>query len=745
MDGNTDRLNITVGGMTCAACVSHVEKALRNIDGVTNATVNLASERATVDYLSDITNISSLRHSIENAGYSFYGTSQDTYNELETEKELSLLKIRFFFGLIIAASIMVISLLSYDNNTLFMILATPVQFWAGAPIFSRALSALKHRMTNMNTLITIGTFTTYFYSVTITIIHDYLDSTVSSETYFETSSAIVGIVLLGRYMESKSKAKVSDAIKSLMSLHPPTSRVIRNGLETIIPSEDTVLGDLVRLKPSEKIPVDGDVMEGSSWVDESMLTGESSPIEKIAGSKVYAATLNTTGTMIVKATGTGRETVLSRIANLVEDAQGSKAPIQRLADTISGYFIPIVLIISVITFVCWTIFGPSFTYSVLTAVSVLVIACPCALGLATPTAIMVGTGKGANIGILISNGEILETLHDVDTVVFDKTGTLTEGTPAVTDIISNGFDSNHLLKLAASVEQRSEHPVADAIVNAAKAASIELSDVHGFISTPGCGVEGYVDGLHISVNNINYMDGKDSSVSHLLTKSRELSLNRKTVVEVTCDGKSKGLIAVSDPIRSSSKDTINALEKMHIETVMLTGDNRVTAEAVASELSIKNTIAEVLPEEKVKQIVALQQKGKKVAMVGDGINDAAALAQADVGIAMGTGTDIAIEYSDITLLSTNLTKLIAGISLSKTTMRTIRQNIFWAFLYNVILIPVAAGILYPFFSTNGVPLPLKTFLGEFGLLNPILAATAMALSSIAVISNSLRLKRFYNE
>ena len=742
MDVSTDRLNITVGGMTCAACVSHVEKALINVDGVTNATVNLALERATVDYLSNVTTISSLRHSIENSGYSFYGTSQDTYNELETAKELSLLKIRFIFSLMVATSIMATSILSYDNNTLFMILATPIQFWAGAPIFSRALSALKHRMTNMNTLITIGTFTAYFYSVTITIIHDYTDIAVSSETYFETSSAIVGIVLLGRHIESKSKAKVSDAIKSLMSLHPPTSRVIRNGLETIIPSEDTVLGDMIRLKPSEKIPVDGNVIEGSSWVDESMLTGESSPIEKIAGSKVYAATLNTTGTMIIEATGTGRETVLSRIADLIEDAQGSKAPIQRLADTISRYFIPVVLAISVITLICWVILGPSPIYAILTAVSVLVIACPCALGLATPTAIMVGTGKGAKLGILISNGEILETLHNVDTVVFDKTGTLTEGSPKVTDIIPNGIDSNHLLKLAASVEQRSEHPVADAIVDAALEASIELSDVNGFASTPGRGVRGYVDGLHISVNRINYIDGKDSSVSHLLTKSRELSLKRKTVVEVTCDGKSKGLIAVSDPIRRSSKETINTLDKMHIETVMLTGDNTATAAAVASELSIKNTIAEVLPEEKVKQIVSLQQKGKKIAMVGDGINDAAALAQADVGIAMGTGTDIAIEYSDITLLSTNLTKLIDVISLSKNTMRTIRQNIFWAFLYNVILIPVAAGILYPFFSTNGVPLPLRPFLGEFGLLNPILAATAMALSSIAVISNSLRLKRF---
>ena len=740
-----ERVTLTIGGMTCASCVVHVERALRSVEGVSAASVNLASERATVEYVPGAAGIGDMRHAVEDAGYSVEGAAGDEYNEPPTVRELGALRRKFVFSLAVAAAIMAMMALSLKVDLLFLALATPVQFWAGKQFYVGAWGALKHRTSNMNTLIAVGTSVAYLYSAAVTLFGGAsVFEGEASHTYFDTSTAIIGLVLLGRYLEARAKSRASNAIRTLMGLQPSTARVVRDGSDVDVPSGDVLPEDLVLVRPGERVAVDGRVIEGSSWVDESMLTGESTPVEKSAGARVFGATLNTTGSFTFRATGVGKETVLSQIVRLVEEAQGSKAPVQRMADVVASYFVPVVIVAAAGAFGFWYLFGPSpaHVYAMLTAVAVLIIACPCALGLATPTAIMVGTGKGAELGILIRSAEALERAHKVQVVVLDKTGTLTTGEPAVTDIVTSGIGQDELLRLAASAERHSEHPIAQAIVAAARDRSQELSEAEDFRALPGYGVRARSDGTELVVGNLALARQQGLRLVGLSERAAELSSQGKTVAFVSAGGEVKGLVAVADTVRLGATDAVSALRRMGLEVVMLTGDNRTTAEAVAKELGIGVVVAEVLPADKADRVKAMQREGKTVAMVGDGINDAPALAQADIGVAVGTGTDVAMEAADVTLVGGDIRAVATAIALSRATMRTIRQNLFWAFAYNVALIPVAAGVLYPIFSSSGVPDALSPLLGELGFLNPMLAAAAMAISSVTVVTNSLRLKRF---
>ena len=579
----------------------------------------------------------------------------------------------------------------------------------------------------------------------MTVLHDrWLFAHYEAATFFETSAAIIGLVLLGRYLEARAKGRASEAIKALMSLRPETATVISDGMEMNVPIEDVDVGEQVRVLPGERIPVDGKVIQGLSWIDESVLTGESMPVEKAENDDVYGATVNTTGSLTIRATGVGKDTVLARIIRLVEEAQGSKAPIQRLADAVSSYFVPAVIVVAAAVFVVWLAVGPSpsYVYAMVASVAVLIIACPCAMGLATPTAIMVGTGKAAEMGVLIRSAETLETAHKTQVVVFDKTGTLTTGGPEVTGIVASGMSENELLNLAGRLERSSEHPVGKAIVSSAQERGLPIdAPVQDAVALPGMGIVGRIEGHDVAIGNLRLAEERDFAMNGLDETSDEMARSGKTVSYVAIDGEAVGVIAVSDTVKEGASEAVAALKRQGIEVVMLTGDSRQTAEAVARSLGIDSVIANVLPADKADHIEALQKDEKVVAMVGDGINDAPALAQADVGIAVATGTDIAMEAADITLIRGDLMGVARAISVSKRTMRTVRQNLFWAFAYNVALIPVAAGILYPVFSANGVPEALTPALGEFGFLNPILAAAAMAVSSVSVITNSLRLKR----
>ena len=750
-----ERVTLTIGGMTCASCVVHVERALRRVEGVDVANVNLATERATVEYAPGVARIGELRHAVEDAGYSVVGASGDEFNELATARELVLLRRKFVFSLVIAATIMAImaimaigslrTALPFRPDFLFLALATPVQLWAGRQFYTASWGALKHRTTNMNTLIAVGASVAYLYSVAATLFHDsFFFEGYDAETYFDTSTAIIGLVLLGRYLEARAKGRASSAIRALMDQQPKTASVVRDDQELELPVEELVPGDLVRVRPGERVAVDGEVAEGASWVDESMLTGEISPVEKSSGAQVFGATVNTTGSFTFRATKTGDDMALSQIIRLVEDAQGSKAPIQRLADLIASYFVPTVIGVAAGVFAIWYVFGPepTYVYAVLTAVAVLIIACPCAMGLATPTAIMVGTGKGAEQGILIRSAEALERAHKIQVVVLDKTGTLTTGRPTVTDVVAKGIDEDELLRLAASAERASEHPLANAIVAAATDRDLALSHVEGFSALPGHGIQTTVDGAGLVAGNLALLEQRGLASAGLAELTPGLSRQGKTVTFVALDGEVKGLIAVADAPRPEARSAVSALRRQGLEVVMLTGDNRATADAVAAQVGIDRVVANVLPGDKAEQVKAIQDDGKTVAMVGDGINDAPALVQADIGIAIGTGTDVAVEAADMTLVSGDLRAVANGIALSRATMRTIRQNLFWAFAYNVALIPVAAGILYPFFADGGVPDALGPILGEFGFLNPVLAAGAMAVSSVTVVTNSLRLRGF---
>ena len=749
--GDTKNISLNIGGMTCAACVSHVEKALRGVEGVESSAVNLATERATVQYTASLADIEDFRAAVEDAGYSVLGVGGD--EEISgSPRQIADLRSKAAFSIAVAALIMALmaipavrDILQFRLDILLLVLAMPVQFWAGKRFYAGAWAALKHGTSNMNTLIAVGTSVAFGYSGAVTVLHNrWLFAHYEATTFFETSAAIIGLVLLGRYLEARAKGRASEAIKALMSLRPETATVIRDGMEMNVPIEEVRVGEQVRVLPGERIPVDGKVIHGLSWIDESVLTGESMPVEKAENDDVYGATVNTTGSLTIRATGVGKDTVLARIIRLVEEAQGSKAPIQRLADAVSSYFVPAVIVVAAAVFVVWLAVGPSpsYVYAMIAAVAVLIIACPCAMGLATPTAIMVGTGKAAELGVLIRSAETLERAHKTQVVVFDKTGTLTTGGPEVTEIVARGMSENELLNLAGRLERSSEHPVGKAIVSSAQERGLPIdAPVQDAVALPGMGIVGRIEGHDVAIGNLRLAEELGFALNGLGESGAEMARSGKTVSYVAIDGEAVGVIAVSDTVKEGASEAVAALKRQGIEVVMLTGDSRQTAEAVARSLGIDSVIANVLPADKADHIEALQKDEKVVTMVGDGINDAPALAQADVGIAVATGTDIAMEAADITLIRGDLMGVARAISVSKRTMRTVRQNLFWAFAYNVALIPIAAGILYPVFSANGVPEALTPALGEFGFLNPILAAAAMAVSSVSVITNSLRLKQ----
>ncbi len=737
-----------VGGMTCASCVARVEEALSSVPGVVSANVNLASEKATVEYLEG-TPVADMRQAVKDAGYDLAPEAQGSEDvTTAARREIRALRNRLIVAAVLAGTIMVLGFSPSFAGRPYLLwaLATPVQFWAGLRFYRGAWGALKHKTSDMNTLIAVGTSVAYFYSLTAAVAPGIFTTNIlEPHLYFDTSAMIIALILLGRFLEARARGQTSEAIKKLVGMQPKSAVVIRDGQQKEIPVEAVEAGDIILVRPGELIPVDGIVREGYSSADESMITGESIPVEKKVGDEVIGATINKTGSFQFEATKVGKDTTLARIVRMVEEAQGSKAPVQRLADVIASYFVPTVIGIAIVTFIVWYFVGPSpaLTFALLNFVAVLVIACPCALGLATPTAIMVGTGKGAERGILIRNGEALERAHQIDAVLLDKTGTLTRGEPVVTDVMAApGFSQEEILRLAASAEHGSEHPLGEAVVKAALDKKLQLSPSSHFNAIPGQGVEALVEGKKLFLGNLKLMEERGLSLNGLEKKVAELPEGGKTVMFLGWDNRVAGIIALADTLKSGAKEAVQTLRKMDIETAMLTGDNRRTAEAIARETGIDRVLAEVLPEHKAGEVKKLQEEGKVVAMVGDGINDAPALAQADIGIAIGTGTDVAMETGDITLISGDLMGVATAISLSKRTMRTIKQNLFWAFAYNTALIPIAAGVLYLVFGKTGVPAGFHFILGEYGFLNPILAAAAMAASSITVVSNSLRLRRF---
>lgn len=794
-----------IEGMTCASCVRRVEKSLAKVPGVSSALVNLATEKATVRFDPATVTPGDLRQAVKKAGYDVRGepqitpaASKSSYTQgaqpikiqaaqpaqqqvgvyvpadtmpsasvapatatpsnhmtaplanavstvqeapmdedtLRRQRELGDLRRKFIAALVVGFIIMAGMFIPLPwpvetRNLIMLLLATPIQFWAGWQFYKYAWMAARHFSTNMNTLIAVGTSAAYLYSVFVTLFPDYVRSVgLPPEVYYDTSTVIIGLILMGRYLEARARGRTSEAIKKLMGLAPRTARVIRGEQEIDLPIEQVQVGDVLRVRPGDKVPVDGVALEGHSTVDEAMLTGESLPVEKSAGSEVIGATLNKTGSFTFRATKVGKDTALAQIVRLVEEAQGSKAPVQRLADQISSYFVPVVLGLAALSFILWYIFGPEprFTFAFLTMISVLIIACPCALGLATPTAIMVGTGKGAENGVLIRGGEALESAYKINAIVLDKTGTLTRGKPSVTDLlISPGFDGRDVLRWVASAERGSEHPLGEAIVNRAREANLNLTPATNFQAVMGLGIAATVEGHNLMVGNARLMDQYGVSFNGAGARATQLAGNGKTPMYIAVDGKPAGLIAVADTLKPESAEAVRELQALGLEVWMLTGDNEATARAIAAEVGVTNVMAEVLPHQKAAKIKELQAQGKRVAMVGDGINDAPALAQADLGIAIGTGADVAMEASDITLVGGDVRGVVTAIALSRRTIGTIRQNLFWAFFYNVILIPVAAGLLFPLFGL---------------LLNPIMAAAAMAMSSVSVVTNSLRLRGF---
>ena len=747
----TEKAILAVGGMTCAACVSHIENALNDVDGVLSVGVNLASERAAVEYIPGFAAVSDMRHAIEDAGYSLIGIVGEQ-DDAATPRDVYVLRRKLLASLVVAVLIMGLmfapgahNLLPFGMDYLLLVLATPVQFWAGRQFYHGAWGALKHRTSNMNTLIAVGTSVAYFYSAAVTLLSDtpFFDG-IPSATFFDTSTAIIALVLLGKYLEANAKQRASRAIRAMMTLQPKSARVIRDRDEVEVPIDDLQVGEVVIVRPGERIPVDGNVVEGTSAVDESMLTGESILVDKSVGTEVFGGTINTTGSFTYRVSKVGRDTLLSHIIRMVEQAQASKAPVQRLADAVAAYFVPTVITFAALTFAFWLVFGPSPSYihATLTAVAVLIIACPCALGLATPAAIMVGMGKGADFGVLIRNAEALERAHRVQTVALDKTGTLTVGKPSVVELVSNHITVEELLLLAASSEWHSEHPLGKSIVRAAEERGLSLAPVENFQALPGHGVSASLDNTSLLLGNLALMQSERVLVSEYDVAASELTERGMTPVFVARNGEVVGLIAIADTIRPEARTAVSRLKHDGIEVVMLTGDNRRTAEEVARQVGIERVVAEVLPGDKASEISDLQSSGRVVAMVGDGINDAPALAQADVSFAIGAGADVATETADITIISEDIEAVSKAIRLSRATMRSIRQNLFWAFAYNVALIPIAAGVLYPLFARNDIPAILVPLLGEHGFLNPILAAAAMAISSVTVLANSLRLRRF---
>jgi Cu+-exporting ATPase len=728
-----------IKGMHCASCVRVTERALKKVQGVKEAVVNLATEKATVTYDKDICKPQQLADSIAKTGYTLELEEKSEEIALaERRKELQRLRNKVITSLALGGLILWGSFPGLMNTApailhnfwVQMLLATPVQFWAGLEFYRTAIAALKNRTSNMDTLVALGTTVAYLYSAVVTIFPNvFMGLGVEIMPYFDVATIVIGLILLGRYFEAKAKAGTSSAIKKLVELQAKTARVIRDGKEIDIPIEQVQVGDVIRVRPGEKIPVDGEIIEGESSIDESMISGESLPVDKAKGDMVIGSTMNKSGTFTYKAMKVGSDTMIAQIIKLVQEAQGSKAPIQRLADTVSSYFVPIVIMLAFATFGVWYIFGPnpSLLYAMLNTVAVLIIACPCAMGLATPTAIMVATGVGAQRGILIKDAASLELANKVNTVVFDKTGTLTNGNPIVTDIIPfNSFKKDDVLQFSASIEKGSEHSLAEAIVNKAEEQKLEIGSVTKFQAIAGHGVEGLINTKKVFLGNRKLMDKEKVDYKEITEQMSKLESDGKTVMMLAVNGKLAGLIAVADTIKDSAKEGLKALQDKKIEVIMITGDNQRTANAIAQKLGIKRVLAEVLPDQKEAEVRKIQAEGKIVAMVGDGINDAPALAAADIGIAMGSGTDVAIEAADIILISKDLKAVSSAIELSKKTMRTIKVNLFWAFGYNVLLIPVAMGALYPF---TGM------------LLNPIFASVAMALSSISVVSNSLLLRK----
>lgn len=742
-------VTIPIGGMTCAACSARVEKALSKLEGVTTATVNLVTEKATVHYDSQQVKLSAIRQAIEKAGYQALEIEKKTAvdeDKLRKEKEIRTLKTKLIISTVFCVPLLYIAMgamiwwlrlpipnflepmhypLSY---ALVQIVLTIPIIIAGYRFYIVGFKAIIQRSPNMDSLIAMGTSAAILYSLYSVYQINAGNFGAVEDLYFETAGVIITLILLGKYLEAVSKGKTSEAIKKLMGLAPKTAIVIRDGTEIETPIDEVEIDDVILVKPGGKIPVDGIVIEGNTAIDESMLTGESMPIDKKSGDMVYAASINKNGVIQFRATKIGGDTALAQIIKLVEDAQGSKAPIAQLADIVSSYFVPIVFVIAVLAFAGWYFTGHTFVFAMTIFISILVIACPCALGLATPTAIMVGTGKGAEYGILIKGGEALETTHLINTIVFDKTGTITEGKPEVTDIVTTaGVDRDWLLQIAASAEKGSEHPLGEAIVRGAEKENLKILKIDTFKAIPGYGIEVEVDGSRLLLGNRKMMDQNNISLITLEAESDRLAEEGKTPMYIAMNGQLSGIIAVADVVKASSKAAIAKLHEMGIEVAMITGDNKKTAAAIARLVGIDRVLAEVLPQDKSNEVKKLQSEGRKVAMVGDGINDAPALVQADIGIAIGSGTDVAMESADIVLMRSDLMDVPTAIKLSKSTIRNIKQNLVWAFGYNVAGIPIAAGLLYLF----GGP-----------LLNPIFAAAAMSLSSVSVLTNALRLKGF---
>ncbi|MBM4764630.1 heavy metal translocating P-type ATPase [Bacillus sp. B15-48] len=722
-----EKVQLTITGMTCAACSTRIEKGLNKVDGVTKAVVNLATEKASVEFIPGNTNVDQLLQAVKKAGYDaqVIGETDDDYERSAHEKAYKKQKIKFAIGAIISIPFLIQMIsdftMEFGNGHFFhmspwlqFLLATPVQFYVGGHYYRDAFNAVRGGSANMAVLVTLGTSAAYFYSLVVTIMG------TGQFLYFEAAVIVMTLIVLGKLLETRAKGQTSEAIKTLVGLQAKTARVIRDGVEMDIPIEEVQLNDIIFVRAGEKIPVDGEIIEGSTSVDESMLTGESMPVTKNNGDSVIGATINKHGSFKFKATKVGKDTALSQIIKLVEEAQGSKAPIQHLVDKISGIFVPIVIVIAIATFAI-TYFIVGFIPALVSTIAVLVIACPCALGLATPTAVMVGTGKGAENGLLIKGAEHLQNSQRVTTVVLDKTGTITKGEPDVTDIISYGtYSEEELLKLAASAEKGSEHPLGEAIVNNAKEKGLKLLEGQNFAAIPGHGIQVEIDNKFVLIGNKRLMIKNKVEINDALIRMEKLEGEGKTAMLMAIDGMIAGIIAVADTVKETSAEAIKQMKQLGIEVIMITGDNRLTAEAIAKEVGVDRVLAEVLPEDKSAEVEKLKQDGKIVAMVGDGINDAPALAAANVGIAIGTGTDVAIEAADITLMRGDLMGIVDTLRLSKATMRKIRQNLFWAFAYNVILIPVAA----------------------FGFLNPILAGAAMAFSSVSVVGNTLFLRKW---
>ncbi|AND43005.1 heavy metal translocating P-type ATPase (plasmid) [Cytobacillus firmus] len=722
-----EKVQLDIIGMTCAACATRVEKGLKKVEGITSATVNLATEKAIIEFIPGNTNIEQIIAAIKKVGYDakVVGERDEDYERNAREKEYKKQIRKFTVGAILSVFFLVQMIsdfaMEYGNGMFFhmspwvqFLLATPVQFYVGGHYYRDAYNAVRGGSANMAVLVVLGTSAAYFYSLIVTILG------TGQFLYYEAAAIVMTLIVLGKLLETRAKGQTSEAIKTLMGLQAKTARVIRDGEELDIPLEEVQTGDLIFVRAGEKVPVDGEIIEGNTTVDESMLTGESMPVTKGIGDTVIGATVNKHGSFTFKATKVGKDTALAQIIKLVEEAQGSKAPIQKLADKISGIFVPIVILIALATFAI-TYFISGFTPALVSTIAVLVIACPCALGLATPTAVMVGTGKGAENGLLIKGAEHLQTSQSVTTVVLDKTGTITKGEPDVTDIIAFGkYKEDELLQIAASAEKGSEHPLGEAIVNGAKESGIQLQETQNFTAIPGHGIQVSIKDQKVLIGNKKLMIKNNIEIGTALSRMEQLEGEGKTAMLIAVDDSLAGIIAVADTVKETSAKAIKHLKNMGIEVIMITGDNKLTAEAIAKQVGVDRVLAEVLPEDKSAEVEKLKQEGKIVAMVGDGINDAPALAAAHVGIAIGTGTDVAMEAADITLMRGDLMGIVDTISLSKTTMRKIKQNLFWAFAYNVVLIPVAA----------------------IGLLNPILAGGAMAFSSVSVVGNTLFLRKW---